>query len=380
VSDDGPVTLFDVTLREGEQRPGVRYSVAQKAEAVRALDALGVEYVQVGFPVADDRTRRVCEAVAADAALTGLARAMPGDVEAAVAAGVDAVEVFVPASDRAIEAVLGTTRAEAVERAAAAAAVAADAPADVEVHLTAMDGFRAAPADVAALFDAVPARWYTVADTVGARTPTGVGEFLSALAAEPGPPLDRVGAHVHDDLGVATANALAAARAGAGKVDVAVGGLGERAGNVALAAFVAAAAVGDEGVATGVDESRLVPVAERVLDGLGESVAPGTPVVGADAFAHESGLHTAVMLDEPSVFEPFDPARLGGTRDLLFGPDTGRGAARRLLRRADREPTDGRVAALLDRLAAAEGRLGVEEAVALAAAVEAGDGDGDSTD
>ncbi|WP_132058815.1 LeuA family protein [Halorussus amylolyticus] len=352
--------LLDLTLREGEQRPGVSYSVDQKVEAARELDSLGVEYVQVGFPVADDRTARVCARVDLDARITGIARAVPGDVEAALDAGVDVVDLFAPTSDRQLDGVLGKGRAELTEAAVEAADLARDAGA--EVHFSAMDGFRTDPADLDAIFDAVDADCYTVADTVGSRTPAGVTDHLEALDTD----LSTVGVHFHDDLGVATANTLAAARLGVAKADVSVAGIGERAGNASLEETVAAAAVGDENVEVELDANDLLPVAHAVLDALDEDVESAKSLLGDEVFAHESGLHTAAMLDDPATFEPFDPARFGGQRRLLFGSASGRGAARRLLERAGREPTGDRIAALLDRLGAVEEELTVEEAVALA--------------
>jgi isopropylmalate/homocitrate/citramalate synthase len=356
--------LLDLTLREGEQRPGVEYTVDQKVAAARELDALGVDYVQVGFPVADDRTRRVCERVDLTAKTTGIARALPGDVDAAVDAGVDVVNLFAPTSDRQLAHVLGKSREELVETVVEVAERARDH--DVEVHFDAMDGFRTDPADLDALFDAVDAELYTMADTVGGRTPAGVVAHLESMETS----LDRLGVHFHDDLGLATANTLVAARLGVARADVSVAGLGERAGNAVLEEVVASAAVGDEPVTLGVDEERLLPAARAVLDALGEDVGPAKALLGEEVFAHESGLHTAAMLDDPSTFEPFDPARFGGRRRLLFGSATGTGAARRLLERADREPTEERVGRLLDRLDDAEEELSLAEAVALAGEVE----------
>lgn len=352
--------LLDLTLREGEQRPGVRYSVEQKVAAARELDSLGVEFVQVGFPVADDRTARVCDRLDVEAATTGIARAVPGDVEAALDAGVDVVDLFAPTSDRQLDHVLGKGREELTAAAVEAADLAREHGA--AIHFGAMDGFRTDPADLDAIFGAVEADLYTVADTVGSRTPAGVTDHLEALDTD----LGDVGVHFHDDLGVATANTLAAARLGVAKADVSIASLGERAGNASLEEVVAAAAVGDEPTDLGIAEERLLPAARAVLDALDEDVEPAKALLGDEVFAHESGLHTAAMLDDPSTFEPFDPARFGGQRRLLFGSATGSGAARRLLARADREPTDDRVRRLLDRLDEADEELTVEEAVALA--------------
>ncbi|WP_440992256.1 LeuA family protein [Haloarchaeobius baliensis] len=355
--------LLDLTLREGEQRPGVEYTVDQKVAAARELDALGVDYVQLGFPVADDRTRRVCEQVDLDAKTTGIARAVPGDVDAAVDAGVDVVNLFAPTSDRQLEHVLGKSREELLDTVVTVADRARDH--GVEVHFDAMDGFRTDPAQLDALFDAVDAELYTMADTVGGRTPAGVVHHLDAMTTDP----DRLGVHFHDDLGVATANTLAAARLGVARADVSVAGLGERAGNAVLEEVVAAATVGDEPASLHVDETRLLPTARAVLDELDEDVEPAKALLGDEVFAHESGLHTAAMLDDPATFEPFDPARFGGQRRLLFGSATGTGAARRLLERAGREPTEARVERLLERLDDVDEELSLAEAVALAGEV-----------
>lgn len=352
--------LLDLTLREGEQRPGVQYTVDQKAAAAREIDSLGVDFIQVGFPVADERTAAVCERCSLDARTTGIARAIPGDVEAAIDAGVDVVDLFAPTSDRQLDHVLGKDRDALLEAAAEAAELAHDY--GVDVHFSAMDGFRTDPSFLDELFATVDATVYTIADTVGSRTPAGVTSYLNALETD----LSQIGVHFHDDLGVATANALASARLGVGKVDVSTAGLGERAGNAVLEEFVAAAVVGEESIALPVAEERLLPVTEAVIDILDEDVEPDKSLLGADVFVHESGLHTAAMLDDPSTFEPFDPARFGGQRQLLFGSATGRGAARRLLERVGRDATEKRTERLLERLNETTEEVTVEEALAIA--------------
>lgn len=359
--------LLDVTLREGEQRAERSYTVDQKVEVVEDLSSLGVEYVQIGFPVADERSRRVCERVDVEATTTGIARVLERDVEAAIESGVDAIELFAPTSDRQRERVLGVDRDELRERIESAIALAAES--DAEIHFTAMDGFRTDPDHLSALFDGLgdEVAYLSIADTVGARTPRGVVEFLEALDSDVD--RSRLGVHFHDDLGVATANALAAADLGVGKVDASVAGVGERAGNTPIEEFVVAGSTGAEAVDVAVDHEELVPTADRVLEVLDETVPAGKPILGRGAFEHESGLHTAAMLDDPATFEPFDPTGFGGDRRLLFGESSGCGAARRLLERAGREPTDERVEALLERLEAGEERS-LEEAVELAREVE----------
>lgn len=351
--------LCDVTLREAGQMPGRSYTVEQKVAAGHALDRLDLPLVQTGFPVTGEHdrtvTRRLSDSLAAD--VVAIARAREGDVTAALETGAAVVEVFVPVSERQLDAVIGDSRNAAFEAAEEAIDTVRDGGA--QAHLTLMDAFRTDAADVAPAFERFDAP-ITLADTVGARTPSFVAGYLRTLA-ELGIQLDRVGVHFHDDLGVATANALVSAQLGVDRVDLSVASLGERAGNPALEEFVVALEQDTAGVA----REELVPACRAVLDSLDESIDPRKAVIGEAVAAHESGLHTAAMLDDPATFEPYDPETYGGERTLLFGEQTGRGAARELLERAERDPTDERVETLLERLTN-RGPLELDEALATA--------------
>lgn len=347
-------SLRDVTIREGAQMPGREYAVADRLSAARALDRLGLDAIQAGFPAVGGTDREAIRRLAGDddvtADVVGIARATTGDVEAALDAEADVVEVFVPTSERQLDHVLGASRDEAMQMAAGALGRARDGGA--AVHLTLVDGFRTEPADLVAVYERFPSvPTITVADTVGARTPDSVREVVATLV-DRGVDGDRLGVHFHDDMGVAVANTLAAVDAGATTADVSVASLGERAGNAALERVVVADGVDGPGdCAAALDRAALVPACEAALDALDESVDPRTPVLGADVTTHESGIHTAAMLRDPGTFEPFDPAAFGGERRLVFGPGSGRGSARTLLERTGVEPTDERVARLLDLLA-----------------------------
>jgi len=361
------VSLRDVTIREGAQMPGRTYGVETRVTAGRALDRLGLDAIQAGFPVVGETDREAVRRLAGDdgidADVVGIARARAADVDAALDAEADVIEVFVPTSDRHLEHVLGTSRGEMLSMTGEALYRARDGGADV--HLTLVDGFRTDPDHLAAVFEAFPSvPTVTVADTVGARTPDHVRSIVAALR-DRGVDGGRLGVHFHDDLGVAVANTLAAVDAGATTADVSVASLGERAGNAALERVVVADGVdGAGGCAAAVDRAELVPVCEAVLDALGESIDPRTPVLGADVTTHESGIHTAAMLRDPGTFEPFDPAAFGGERRLVFGPGSGRGNARALLEQAGIDPTDERVTDLLD-LLAERGPMEADAATAL---------------
>jgi len=347
--------------------PGRDYSVEQRVEAGRAIDRLGVSVIQAGFPVVGEEHVEAVRRLApvTDADVSALARARPADVEAAVDAGADVVSLFVPLSDVMLEHVFGKDREEAFGMLDGAVVRAEDAGVPVRIGL--MDGFRIDAEHVVEVAERFPGYPLGLADTIGNRTPEFVASFLGEVEAG-GVDLSRIGVHFHDDLGVATANTLAAARAGAGSADVSVAALGERAGNTPVEQLVVAGSL-ECGEPFGVDPDALIPACRDALDALGEEIDPRRPVLGEEVVRHESGLHTAVMLDHPFVFEPFDPADFGGRRELVFGAITGRGAARKLLERVDREPTDELVASLLDRLEA-EGPAGLDGALHLARSVE----------
>lgn len=355
--------LLDATLREGEQRSGRSYSVDQKVTAARHLDALGVDYIQIGFPVREDGTKEACQRLDVNAKVTGIARAIATDIDAAVDAGVDVVQFSVPTSDLQREKLIGVDREELAVMAEDTLEYARDYGFD-EIHFGAMDGFRTDPAYLSELFARIDTPYVGIADTVGVRTPQEVTAFLTDLECD----LSRVSVHFHRDLGLGTANVIAAAACGVGKADVTVGGIGERAGNVALEEVVVAGAIGDVRIETNIETESLIPRCHEILDAIDEAISPHKPILGETAYEHESGMHTAAMLDDPSTFEPFDPAQFGGERQLVFGPASGRGAARRLLSRVGADPTDQAVAAFLDRLHALDEHVSYDEAVAMAKA------------
>ncbi len=342
--------ITDVTLREGGQMPGRSYTVEQKVEAGHALDRLGVSVIQAGFPVTGERDQEATRRLAAetDAAVEGIARAVPNDIDAVIEADADRLDIFAPLSANQLENVMHKEYDEMLDIIANAIDHASDY--GIPMTLTLMDAFRT---DSEHLVDAFERFSYPVhiglADTVGARTPSYVETLLTDLS-DAGVDLSRAGVHFHEDLGVGTANTLKAAEMGVGKADMSIANLGERAGNAALEEVVVSDVLSD-GSTVDVEASELIPVCLEVLDILGENVDPRKAILGEEAVRHEAGIHTAAMLDEPSVFEPFDPAQFGGQRELVFGEGTGRGGARKLIERAGGEPTDELVSTLLDRLA-----------------------------
>jgi isopropylmalate/homocitrate/citramalate synthase len=358
--------LTDVTIREAGQLPGREYSAEQKVEAATRLDDLGVQYVQATFPATGepDRTvtRRLSETL--DANVVALSRARPDDVDACLEADADVVEVFGTVSELHLEHVVRRSRAEMLDSLADAVERVVDAGATAHVTLT--DAFRTDAEHLFTAYDRLSdAAVVSLADTVGGKRPRAVEDVLETVTDRVDS--DRIGAHFHDDLGVATANVHAAATFDVERIDVSVGSLGERAGNPALEEVVVGAFL-EEGRTFGLDLDDLIPACRAVLEALGEPIQPRKAILGETVHEHEAGIHTRAMLEEPSTFEPFDPGRFGGRRRLLFGSQTGASGARHLLERVDAPTDEETIARLLERLDA-RGPVELDDALEIAAEV-----------
>jgi len=354
--------ICDGTLRAVSRLPANEAAVDRRVEAGRALDRLGVPLVAAGFPADRDddleTVRRLADDLSAD--VVTACRTTTDSVETALEAEADVVEVTVPVSDARLEHTLDCSRDEAFDRAEAAVLRAREG--GVDVHLALEDAFRAEVPAIAGAFGRFECP-VVLADTVGARTPPFVAGFLRTLA-DASADLSRAGVRFHDDLGCATANALVAAETGIDRVDTSVAALGPRAGTAATEEVVVATHAG--GTAAGVNAGETITACEDVLRALGESTDERKAILGERATTLEVRDGTAAAMDDPSAFEPFDPAAFGGRRRLVFGEITGADAAGRLLERAGRDPDPEMVERLLDRLADS-GPLELEAAVQLAA-------------
>lgn len=334
MSDPDRVLIFDTTLRDGEQAAGVAFSARDKLEIATALAAAGADVVEAGFPVSSPGEFAAVRGVAREVRETrvcALARAVPKDVEAAGEALREAaaprIHVFVNASDMQLAHQLRRSRRDVAGMVAAMIGRARELAADVE--FSPMDATRADRAFVAELAEvAVGAGAGTVnlPDTVGFALPDQVRELVAAVRERVGDAV--VSFHGQDDLGLATANSLAAVAAGARQVEVAVNGIGERAGNTAFEEVVMALRVHGEalGVRTGVDARAIHGLSRLVAERSGIAVPPNKAVVGANAFRHASGIHQDGVLKHRATFECFDPAEIGhpdGTQ-IVVGKLTGR--------------------------------------------------------
>ncbi len=320
-----PVTVIDTTLRDGEQAPGVAFSLEEKLEIAQNLCSAGIKEIEAGIPAAGsqefDSVKAIVE-LGLRCRVTAWCRAVLDDIKAAADCGVDAVHFSLPVSDIQINA-LGKTRKWVLNRIAVIAGR-ANRMFDY-VSLGAQDASRA---DSKFLDEFIDAAYYAgikrirFADTVGIWNPLEIYLSFSRIRSRVSG-ID-LGFHGHNDLGMATANALAAIQAGATAVDVTVNGLGERAGNTALEQLVMAAKLCLD-FDCGIDTEKLCGLSKLVAQASGRELSPSQPITGSSVFSHESGIHVNSMIKDDKTYEPFAPDMIGRVRgDYVLGKHSGR--------------------------------------------------------
>jgi 2-isopropylmalate synthase len=339
------VLIFDTTLRDGEQTPGVSLNVAEKVEIARQLARLGVDVIEAGFPVASPGDFTAVQSVAREVkgpVICGLARAVPGDIERAWEALKEAarpprIHTFIATSPIHMEHKLGKRPDEVLAMAVEAVKLARRYTPDVE--FSAEDATRSDWAFLAEVFTATIAAGATtlnVPDTVGYTTPQEMAELLTYLAEHvPGWTDVVVSVHCHDDLGLAVANSMAAVTRGAGQIECTVNGLGERAGNAALEEVVMGLRTRPQfyQAACGIVSENLYRTSRLVATLTGVSVPPNKSVTGANAFAHESGIHQDGVLKARQTYEIMTPESVGFAQTrLVLGKLSGRHALRARLK------------------------------------------------
>jgi len=332
------ITVFDTTLRDGEQSPGCSMNVQEKLRMAHQLDRLGVDVIEAGFPIASDGDFAAVQAIAAvirRPIIAGLARACAPDIERAWQAVKGAarprIHVFLATSDIHLKYKLRISREQCLQQAAEAVRLAKTFCEDVE--FSPEDATRTAPEFLCQVVEAVVeagATTVNIPDTVGYTTPAEFSELIQTIRQRVhGIENVTISAHCHNDLGLAVANSLAAIAAGARQVECTINGIGERAGNAALEEIIMAMRVRPDRLTyeTAVVGEQLYPASQLLSEITGVAVQPNKAIIGRNAFAHEAGIHQDGMLKNPLTYEIMTPQSVGvPDSKLVLGKHSGRHA------------------------------------------------------
>lgn len=359
-----PIVINDSTLRDGEQSPGVAFSMAEKLQIAAALEAAGIDEIEAGTPAIGGEEVEAIEAMVAGA---GRAEIIPwcrmtrADVDLARRTGAGRVHLSVPVSDRQIRAKFATGRLDVLSRIEDVVGYARGL--GLRVSVGGEDASRADPdflCRVVVAIEEAGGMRFRYADTLGVLDPFRTYEIFGQLARETDLELEF---HGHDDLGLATANTLAAVRGGATHASVCVLGLGERAGNAPLEEVVTA--LGETaGRTTGVNLALLPALAAMVAEAACRPIPDNKPIVGSSVFSHESGIHVAGLLRDAGTYEALDPALFGRERQIVLGKHSGRTAVRSMLRSIGLDAEHERIEQILAEIRARA--LRTKQAVGLA--------------
>ncbi|MEY6433079.1 2-isopropylmalate synthase [Thioalkalicoccus limnaeus] len=340
MSDKSHLIIFDTTLRDGEQSPGASMTRDEKVRIARALERLKVDVIEAGFPAASPGDAEAVKAVAdnvRDSIVCGLARALDQDIDCAgqalSGAAAPRIHTFIATSPIHMEKKLRMTPDQVVEQAVRAVKRARRYTDDVE--FSPEDAGRSELDFLCRVLEAViaaGARTVNIPDTVGYNIPDQFGALIAALR-ERVPNADQAvfSVHCHNDLGLAVANSLAAVRQGARQVECTINGLGERAGNSALEEIVMAVRTRQDlfDCDTRLDTTQIVPCSRLVSSITGFAIQPNKAVVGANAFAHESGIHQDGVLKHRETYEIMRAEDVGWTQNrMVLGKHSGRNAFR----------------------------------------------------
>jgi 2-isopropylmalate synthase len=344
------IRIFDTTLRDGEQTPGVSLTFEDKIEIARQLSKLGVDSIEAGFPASSDGERKVMKEIVKaglDSEICGLARANRNDIDAAIECDVDAVHVFIPTSPVQMKYAVNLTPEQVIS-------ATVDSVEYVKKHgltceFSPMDATRSELPFLKQVCQAAEKAGMdrlNVPDTVGIMIPRTTSKLIADIKTAVTVPIS---IHCHDDFGMAVANSLAAVEAGATQVHCTINGLGERAGNASLEEVVMALHMIYK-LKTGVNSRLLYSTSRMVATLTGISVQANKAIVGENAFAHESGIHTRGVTVKPLTFEPIKPEVVGRTRKLVAGKLAGTRGIKAELEEISIHPTEEQLKEIVQRV------------------------------
>lgn len=326
------IYIFDTTLRDGEQTPGVALTVDEKIQIAQKLNNLGVDKIEVGFPASSKgeiESARKIKARDLDSTLVGLARSLTADIDAVLDADLEYIHTFIGTSPLHRDYKLKKSKEEIVQSAVESVEYAKDH--GLTVEFSAEDATRTERDFLYEIFNEVAgagADFLDVPDTVGILTPIMTRELITDIKDNFEVPIS---VHFHNDFGLATANTLTAIECGANQAHVTINGLGERTGNCSLEELVMTLKTA-YGVDLGLDTTRLYSLSNLVGRLTGVKMPVNKPIVGDNAFAHESGIHVHGILNNSSTYEPISPEMVGHSRRIVLGKHTGANALKSKLK------------------------------------------------
>jgi 2-isopropylmalate synthase len=316
------IRVFDTTLRDGEQTPGVAFTLEKKLELAHALADIGVDAIEAGFPMNSEGELAAVKKIAkeVDTTVCGLARALTSDIDACLKADVQMIHVFISTSPQHLKYQMNKTEDEVYEMAVSAVEYVVDH--GVPCLFSPMDATRSRYPYLLRVCKGVEeagAKVINIPDTVGVMYPAAMKELIAKLRKELKADID---VHCHNDFGMAVANTLAGVEAGCDQVQTTINGLGERAGNADMAQVVMGIKM-LYGKDTNIETKKIYPMSRLVERLSGIRVMPNYPIVGDNAFAHESGIHVHAILKNAETFEPIKPEMVGAKRRLVLGKHVG---------------------------------------------------------
>ena len=326
------IYIFDTTLRDGEQTPGVALTVDEKIQIAQKLNNMGIDKIEVGFPASSKgeiESAKKIRQLDLDSTLVGLSRSLKSDIDAVIDADLEYVHTFIGTSPLHRDYKLKMSKSEIVDKASQSIEYAKDH--GLTVEFSAEDATRTERDFLFEIFNEVVdagVDFLDVPDTVGVLTPILTDELISDIKSNFKTP---VSVHFHNDFGLATANTLTAIECGANQAHVTVNGLGERTGNCSLEELVMTLKA-SYGIDLGLDTTRLYSLSTLVGRLTGVKMPVNKPIVGANAFAHESGIHVHGILNNASTYEPISPEMVGHSRKIVLGKHTGANALKSKLK------------------------------------------------
>jgi 2-isopropylmalate synthase len=343
------VRIFDTTLRDGEQSPGVSITPEQKLQIAIRLDQLGVDAIEAGFPIVSQGEKQAIKNIkkqGLNAEICGLARAVNADIDSIIDCDLGYVHTFIATSDIHMQYKLKLSREQIVHKAVSAVEYAKNH--GLQVEFSAEDATRSELDFLTKVFNAVVeagADRIDIPDTVGYATPEYISQLVCHMKQQINLPISL---HCHDDFGLAVANSIAGINVGATCAHVTINGLGERAGNASLEEFVMAlqCLYNKE---NNIKTELLYETSKFVSNTMGITVQPNKAIIGENAFGHESGIHTHGIINNPFTYEPINPEMVGRKRWLQAGKHAGTHGIRVMLEDFGIKPTDEQLHQIVER-------------------------------